>query len=296
MPTRNMLPFPGQYKFPLDDEDDYRGYIDFSIIRVIPPTISFGGGVRTPETQEEVTSVASNMVRLTSPNYNIRLYLHQGITFTDGVEYDNNVALGIIGATAAESLNNASDLRRAVSDAFSAGVSTFTDLMNNTANQSTASFAINRLINSISNERIAAATDLATRTTVNPNKRTIFRAVQPRAFNFSFKMIASSAREAQEIENIIKVFREEMYPDVISGGNLNVDFGYKYPDLFNIRMSYNGQRVGTDILPCYLGNVTTVINPSSMGFHEDGKPSEVDLTLTFYEERPLDKRDIRGGY
>jgi len=33
-----------------------------------------------------------------------------------------------------------------------------------------------------------------------------------------------------------------------------------------------------------------------MGWHADGKPSEVDVTLAFVEERTLNKADVAGGY
>jgi alkylated DNA repair dioxygenase AlkB len=61
-------------------------------------------------------------------------------------------------------------------------------------------------------------------------------------------------------------------------------------------MSYKGNRVGTKFLDSNLKAVNVVYNPSSMGWHADGKPSEVDLTLSFGEPRTLDAQDIRDGF
>ena len=61
-------------------------------------------------------------------------------------------------------------------------------------------------------------------------------------------------------------------------------------------MSYNNQQVATKIKPVYLKDISTTYNPGNMGFHVDGKPSEVDITLAFVEERTLNKQDIQEGF
>ena len=61
-------------------------------------------------------------------------------------------------------------------------------------------------------------------------------------------------------------------------------------------MTYNGKPVATKFLDSNLISVQTTYNPSSMGWHVDGKPSEVDLTLNFGEPRALSKRDIEDGF
>ena len=48
-------------------------------------------------------------------------------------------------------------------------------------------------------------------------------------------------------------------------------------------------------LMCYLRNVSTTYNQGSMVFHEDGQPTEVDLTLSFTEFRALTRQDIIYG-
>lgn len=53
------------------------------------------------------------------------------------------------------------------------------------------------------------------------------------------------------------------------------------------------KRVGTEILPCFLESFEAVYNPQSMSFHPDGSPSEVDISMTFIEERALNSGDIQ---
>ena len=50
------------------------------------------------------------------------------------------------------------------------------------------------------------------------------------------------------------------------------------------------------LLPCYLTSVNTVLTPRSSSFFEDGKANEVQLTMSFQEERALNKDDIKDGY
>jgi len=99
---------------------------------------------------------------------------------------------------------------------------------------------------------------------------------------------------AEEIDKIIKFFRTELYPSTTGGGTELI--GYNFPNLFDIEMSYNNQQVATKIKPVYLKEVGTTYNPGNMGYHVDGKASEVDITLAFVEERTLNKQDIVEGF
>ena len=47
---------------------------------------------------------------------------------------------------------------------------------------------------------------------------------------------------------------------------------------------------------CYLRSVSTNYNPSSMAFHPDGRPVEIDLSLSFVEEVTVNRKDIEEGY
>ena len=99
--------------------------------------------------------------------------------------------------------------------------------------------------------------------------------------------------------------------------------GYKYPDLFRIavyvehtekvlksgdnigdiaeskettEMVTRRKRVGNRIKDCYLRSVSTNYNASSMAFHPDGRPVEIDLALNFVEEETISRRDVKDGY
>ena len=79
----------------------------------------------------------------------------------------------------------------------------------------------------------------------------------------------------------------------IVGENLS---DYQYARIDNV----DGQQIGPKLKNCYLTNITTNYNPTSMSFHSDGKPVEIDLSLSFSEQTTLTRDDITntetGGY
>ena len=138
--------------------------------------------------------------------------------------------------------------------------------------------------------------------TVNPNIRTLFQGVNVREFTFQFKLIPTSPQEARNIQDIIKLFRTELYPKAfdVPIGQLGVDakLGFNFPNAFKIRFQFKG--VENQNLPqikeCFLRNISTTINPTGGGFQVDGKPNEIDMTLQFVENQTLDKDDIEAGF
>ena len=307
MPARNDQ--PNSLRFPRENTNDYKGTVEFRLVQIIPPTVdatAFGNSLvniltddvvagRIDRDQQSSNGVPILQGRREIPSKfpNVVLYLPQAVTFNDGMEYDNNVQLGILGAAGEAALNSGSGAYGALAEMVNSGVSSFTDLFKQMPTQDLARLAIARASNKI--PVLGDVVSSTTRVAINPNRRTLFRGVRPREFTFQFKMVASSPEEAREIEKIVNFFREEMYPaSIITPGNISA--GYKYPNPFLIDLKYNGKQVGSRILNSYLTNFTTTYNPGSMGFHVDGYPSEVDIQMNFFEERALDRADVERGY
>lgn len=311
-PGRSYYSSLPKLRFPKDNPTDYKGVIEFRLVRIESPTVNLsvaqdlintlvddgvmmGGDDRMnyPSSTQNNQTLLQGRREYPSSFPNVTLYLPQAVQFGDGMEYDNNVQLGVVGATGEAAINAGGGLGEAITKMVNAGTSSFTDLFRELPTQDIARLAIARastMLPGVAGD-VASAT---LRTTINPNRRTLFRGVRPREFTFVFKMIANSAAEATEIQDIITFFRREMYPTSIDVKGISA--GYKYPNPFQIDLKYGSARVGTRILNCYLQNIQTTYNQSSMGFHADGKPSEVDFNLTFLEERALDRGDIERGF
>ena len=147
-------------------------------------------------------------------------------------------------------------------------------------------------------QSLGGAASSATRILSAPNLRTLFTGVDIREpFAFDFKMVATSAEENQEIKNIIKFFRQELYPEMIPLGTSGVPLAYKYPNVFEIEIVNRfGENPGFRILRSYLRNVQTTFNEQSSGMFRDGQFVEVTMSLTFVEITALDKQKVREGY
>ena len=307
-------------RYPLSDTEQYQGKIMFTpvqenyvdIAKTASSTVSEASstlgqfttsGVSTGSVSDTFGSGNSytqappkKQVSRLAPSGPVTLYLPQAINVSDQVSYER-IDLGTIGAVGAAALKSGKSL---LASAYDAGSETGKSMMDFITNPS----GMRSELASLAAVRLApggvasGATKSVLGVTVNPNTKSLFRGVELRTFGFTFKMIASSAAEAQSIEDIVKAFRTELYPETINANPefFNVPIGYHFPNKYRITMMYNGKVLPIKFLDSNLISVQTTYNPSSMGWHADGKPSEVDLALTFGEPRTLSKQDITAGY
>lgn len=223
------------------------------------------------------------------------LYLPTNLVFSDGVEY-GSVDLGVSGGLVEQGIrggNSALDVFKRLGNEAVDQLGSLSDAFTRGLTSEAAQIAAVKLAGKI-NDGVRGGVELATGVTVNPNKRSILRGVAIRNFAFQFKMIPTSQQEANSIKQIIRFFRQEMYPEDIQFGGIS--YGYKFPNKWNITLSYKGQQVATRILPSFLTGLDTNYNPNSMSFHTDGSFPEIDLSLRFVEERALRKQDIQVNY
>jgi hypothetical protein len=244
----------------------------------------------------------------------IELYLPVGFQQTDGFQI-SGTELGLLGGGALAGMSKGDSILKTTLDQFKDGVGSVFDMMTGGLQPGAAAVVGARLANKLAPREVADAFSIAAGVTVNPNLRSIFKGVNLREYTFQFKFLPKSRMEAKEVENIIKQFRVHSYPDIIEVGAFAA--GYKYPNLFRIavyvehedeimrsdeegneypEMVTKRKRVGNRIKDCYLRSVSTNYNPSSMSFHPDGRPVEIDLSLSFVEEVTINRKDVEEGY
>jgi len=234
----------------------------------------------------------------------IEIYLPISFNATDTMTYDSP-SIGSAGAIIGNALDRANG---GMGDVLGNAVGDFINLFKGagaTSANSLATLGAARLAKRGPTE-VGDGVASSLRVTVDPNIRTLFRGVQVRQFAFQFKFIAKNSKEAKEIKDIIKRFRFYAYPESIgfqgSGEDADtISVGFKYPHPFEIKAAYmDAEGKSTPIGPLmkdsYLTSITTNYNPSTMAFHQDGEPVEIDLSLNFTEETTLNKKDILGGY
>jgi len=244
------------------------------------------------------------------------LYFPEAVSFSDGLVYDNAtlgyagemVRRGVADTMQGLQTGGLNAAERSLSDVVSKATSTvkenFTsarDTLGSTADVKNVlqnglipatSILVQGFTETVS-PGLSGAVASGTEVTANPHKRSVFRDVALRTFTFSFLMSPQSEAEGQAIEDIVYFFRENAYPDKIAG-----ELGYKFPTQFYIEFFYGGGKMSQAprILPSYLTSVNTTLNPRSSSFFKDGKANEVQLTMSFQEERALNKSDIKIGF
>ena len=231
----------------------------------------------------------------------ISLYLPRAIQIQDTVSYDNNFQLGMIGGAIENAMmSGGSMVGAAVGAAAATASGVGKTLMGNTSGmgRDAAGIIAGRVGTRVPGIGDAAggAIRSATRLTTNPNTRALFKDVPIRNFSFAFQLVPTSRVEARMIEQIIKTFREELYPEALTAANVNI--GYRFPNRFLIKVRYNNAAIkGIRFLPVYMQSFNATYNSATGGMHNDGRFTSVDISMAFTETRAIAKADIRdGGY
>lgn len=129
---------------------------------------------------------------------------------------------------------------------------------------------------------------------INPNMELLFTGPKLRTFTFAFKFTPRFSKEAEEIRQIIRVFKKHSSPK--SGKDRKF---LKTPDIFQIRYlgegGQNHQFLNRFKL-CALTNMT--VNYTGDGVYatyDDGTPVSSIMTLTFNELTPVYNEDYDGS-
>lgn len=223
---------------------------------------------------------------------NVKLPLPADLRIVDQLTYSGEANLGIIGGFAEAGISNSTGaITQSMKSAKMMGQALFT--------QQSSKEISSLVLNGIKNfpfvpEAVGQGASSASRIATNPNIRNLFEKVALRNFTFTFKMVPTSRSENEMINNLIKFFRVNSYPETVSAGGIPV--GYVYPNVFDIKLEYRTKPVATKLLPCYLRTVTAAYNPTGAGMHDDGGFNEYEISLDFQEVLTLDRKKIEEGY
>ena len=307
-----------KYKFPIEDENVLlRSKLVMSVFKITPPTFD----TREMLSSEPKVSDDTNQGRsfpnqaLAQQNSNetlgplqvsdtgeqIELFIPQVHNVNDIFNYET-ATLNPSGATALAGFNAGSGALAALGQGLIEQTRSFTDFFTDagiarTGARMAAARLANTFVGSLVPEGVKNVVGLAARVTVNPNLATTFNGVAIRQFVFQFKFFPKSAKESEQVRKIIKVLRLNAYPDEVLIGSIPV--GFEYPNMFRIRLLSGGtnklyENVGTPIKMAYLQNIQHAYNATASTFHEDGSPTEIDLSLTFFEYRALNRGDVEA--
>jgi hypothetical protein len=216
-------------EYPLNNPDDYKGRLMFSIFEEEPLDMAalvglsgiFGKDSDTTEITKDGTENTEQFKgegvayqtkqgsgsKLSQIDKTVKLFTPVALQFRDNVAYDN-ADLGFgggIGEAAGKSGKN-------ILSSLVGGIgSTLTAGLQGSAGGDLGKLAMTQVsVAKVAGEGANLAVKQAAGVTMNPNTRALFKSVALREFAFTFKFIATSKREADEIDAIIKFFRTEL--------------------------------------------------------------------------------------
>ena len=130
----------------------------------------------------------------------------------------------------------------------------------------------------------------------NPQKQMLFEGIEFRKFNMSFTFTPYSAKEAQDVKEIVKLFRKWSAPQktTLGGGMF-----WNPPAVFGVDFKFNNsQNLNIPKLKdCVIESVEVNYAPNGMwSAHSDGAPVQTTITLSLQEMDLVDRTDIENGY
>ena len=135
---------------------------------------------------------------------------------------------------------------------------------------------------------------LGTSQALNPFREQVFQNVETRSFNFDYKFLPRNAGEAKTAQNIIRMFKFHMHPELSTGGLF-----YIYPSTFDIQYFFKGKENQNinKISECVLASMKVDYGPNGqMSSFADGSPTEITMSLSFVELEVLTKERVNVGY
>lgn len=125
----------------------------------------------------------------------------------------------------------------------------------------------------------------------NPRLEQLFKGVNFRQFSFEYQFYARNQQEANNILNIIYLFKYHMHPEFKDPSN----FLFLYPSEFDIQY-YIGEGENKKLhshTSCILTDMSINYTPNgSFQTHEDGMPNQINVALQFTELSILTKEKI----
>jgi hypothetical protein len=189
----------------------------------------------------------------------ISLYMPENFSLSSGASYDDSTTL----ASAAGAVKLLGSV-----------VSKFTDVVNNDASRvilNKAGYVF------------------------NPQKQMLFQGIDFRTFDMSFTFTPYSAKEAEDVKQIIKMFRKWAAP---AASTAFAGMFWVPPAYFNIDFRFQGKTNPNlpKLQKCVIESIDVNYAPNGWSTHTDGAPVQSIVNITFKEIILVDRASIEAGY
>ena len=133
----------------------------------------------------------------------------------------------------------------------------------------------------------------AAKVTTNPFREVLFEMMDFRTFGFKYKFMPRNDAELNSVKNIINTFKFHMHPE-LSENRFFLIYPAEFKIVYYMRNSVNNfvHKIGT----CALTDMSIEYGSGDYTTFSDGRPTEINLSLTFQETEMLTKEQILAGY
>lgn len=125
---------------------------------------------------------------------------------------------------------------------------------------------------------------------INPHQELLLNGVKFREFKFSYDLIAKNKDDSDAIQNIIKVLKISMHPEIAAASLL-----FKYPSEFEL-LFYTTSTTQNPYLfktkRCILKDLQVSYGKNFVTFKDTNAPVEISITMNFQETEILDRGAI----
>ena len=199
----------------------------------------------------------------------IYLYAPAGISFSDGLAYDNAEMSAVVSALQSAADASASGEGNAVKTGIGA--------------------AGGFIAGQVRKSGIGQQAQLQLGVVRNPRLEMLFRAPALRQLSLTWKFMPSNSSESAVVEGLIKKIRMHAHPEISDAG-----FNFSFPDVFKVDFITKGGGKA-NMIPfshAYCTAISVNYGSSGPAFFGDGSPAEIDLTLSLQETKVLSRGDI----
>jgi hypothetical protein len=130
---------------------------------------------------------------------------------------------------------------------------------------------------------------------LNPLNQLLFDSIDFRTYQLAFTFTPYSQQEAEDVKQIIKLFKEAAMPKITEAA-----FGMFFipPSTFKIDFLYNGDinKGISRVTESVIESIDVNYAPNGWSAHADGAPVQTTLTMNFKEIELVDKKKIAQGF
>jgi hypothetical protein len=129
----------------------------------------------------------------------------------------------------------------------------------------------------------------------NPQQQLLFQGIDFREFSLSFTFTPFSKQEAEQVQKIIRMFRENAAPTAVKAA---AGFFWEPPSAVDIKFMFNnGENLKINkVTRSVITSVEVNYAPNGWSAHNDGNPVQTTMTLGFKEIELLDRTKIQEMY